>query len=875
MASISSLKISGVDYDIIAKSAMAAPAVELSAGTDLKIVDNVISVNTDGSAVSANMAFVIGSGTSAEGIGSFAGGLSSRSISNGTLSIGYKTSAIGEYSQAFGYKTCAFNQSTHVEGENTSAKGIASHAEGWLTFADIGYSHAEGIGTTANNYGSHAEGSNTNAAGFHSHAEGNTTRAESSAAHAEGLYTSATDGGNTTYTGAAHAEGDHTSAVGRGAHAEGAYTIASSHGAQGHAEGWMTSAMGDHAHTEGDCSFASGSNAHAEGKNTRAFGFASHAEGEMTTVNGNYTHAEGTATSAYGIASHAEGRKTLASGDYSHAEGYETIAGSYDLIEGPHVQGEPTTDYSAYHTGCHAEGMNTTAYGDGSHAEGIYTYAGGIYQVEGDNHYTYNQAAHSEGLYTSAIGEASHAGGHNTLASGIYSFAHGIETSSIFYPKYGYQVGAPVSFGIKTVAVAEPYASVTYDAETISYNYTAHYDQISSVLSSWSAKASTLPSAISSWWGADGKARDSMFLNQSYDSNNSGEFGWQWGGQAAFGIFTTAIGRGSFVAGKGNATFTPYSFVAGKGNAACEYGQTVVGVWNAPIRSQARFVVGAGTSDTNRKNSFYVTNGGATVNGTLNVSDTSTFHNVLWSNKSIVINNNTDVTTSTTSYNIPLSIGDLNSQHLEIDRNEILSKNASNNGSILYLNNEPSGAGGGYGLSFKNGDFYRSSQNATATYDVLQTATNIFFGYTGASAAAQTFTIPWTAIWDYTNMLKTYNFYYCRSHYRGKSAPVKINLTNIPNKTKIYRADSYWQASATTSYSLNMGYFDTSYAISKPVTSISTAKNGTYITGVTGNTSTFSVINHMTAYCGRITLMPYSASTTDFGFFINYDYVQF
>ena len=39
MASISSLKISGVDYDIIAKSAMAAPAVELSAGTDLKIVD--------------------------------------------------------------------------------------------------------------------------------------------------------------------------------------------------------------------------------------------------------------------------------------------------------------------------------------------------------------------------------------------------------------------------------------------------------------------------------------------------------------------------------------------------------------------------------------------------------------------------------------------------------------------------------------------------------------------------------------------------------------------------------------------------------------------------------------------------------------------
>jgi hypothetical protein len=532
----------------------------IQVGTDLVNVNGVIKVNEVGCVVdSANNAFAVGQGNTANGVGAFAAG-----------------------------------QANNVNGLGAAAIGVGNTVSG-IDSVLIG------IGNGTDSYENYGIG------------VGNSALSSSHYSFMAGMGNKITSGENAI-------------AIGCGNNVSGTGSVAigvsnSAHANYSHAEGFSAIVKGDYSHAEGENTIASGNCSHAEGSFTSAIGYNSHAEGYSAKAEGTNSHAEGGRTNAIGTESHAEGSDTSAIADFSHAEGYETIAGSYDLIEGPHVQGEPTTDYSAYHTGCHAEGMNTTAYGDGSHAEGIYTYAGGIYQVEGDNHYTYNQAAHSEGLYTSAIGEASHAGGHNTIASGIYSFAHGEETSSIFYPKYGYQVGAPVSFGIKTVAVAEPYATVTYNAGTTSYSYTAHYDPISSVLSSWSAKASTLPSAISSWWGANGKDRDSMFFNQSYSSTNSGEFDWQWGGQAAFGIFTTAIGRGSFVAGKGNATFTPYSFVAGKGNAACEYGQTVVGVWNSPIRGQARFVVGAGTSDTNRKNSFYVTNGGATVNGVLSVTN--------------------------------------------------------------------------------------------------------------------------------------------------------------------------------------------------------------------------------------------------------------
>lgn len=66
---------------------------------------------------------------------------------------------------------------------------------------------------------------------------------------------------------------------------------------------------------------ASGINSHAEGSGATAEGSDSHAEGYGTKASGTCGHAEGQFTIALGRASHAEGDHTSASNDYEHAQG--------------------------------------------------------------------------------------------------------------------------------------------------------------------------------------------------------------------------------------------------------------------------------------------------------------------------------------------------------------------------------------------------------------------------------------------------------------------------------------------------------------------------------------------------------------------------
>ena len=110
------------------------------------------------------------------------------------------------------------------------------------------------------------------------------------------------------------AVGNSCEASGDYSFAEGNYTVAS--GYASHAEGEHTEAIGDYSHSEGGgggsapFSTASGNYAHAENFGTIASGYASYAEGSITH--------------AYGYASHAEGNNCSATGSGSHAEGYNT-----------------------------------------------------------------------------------------------------------------------------------------------------------------------------------------------------------------------------------------------------------------------------------------------------------------------------------------------------------------------------------------------------------------------------------------------------------------------------------------------------------------------------------------------------------------------
>ena len=438
---------------INASAVGASGGASYEAGQGIKIDNNVISINTNGTANNANMAFAIGVGTIASGYASHAEG--NITVANGSYSHaeGEDTSAIGNMSHAEGKATKANNVFSHSEGYYTLALGAGSHAEGIFASASGDYSHAEGFRTISNNY-DHAEGGETSALESYSHAEGQNTIASGTAAHAEGQYTSAMQQ-------AAHAEGMYTLAQATLSHAEGYYTIAGSEAMHAGGKFNKTSAnaafvigngTADDARSDAfivypDGSVSAAGKISANGVELGAGGGASYnagqgikidnntisikssgcsvtgtnafAEGKGTSAHGNNSHAEGFSALAAGIQSHAEGCSNIASNSNSHAEGKYTRASGLDS----HAEGQGTT---AFGNDSHAEGISTLASGEGSHAEGFSTSAISTNShTEGRQTIASGIYSHSEGYYTSAFGEASHAEGISTLAAEKYSHAEG------------------------------------------------------------------------------------------------------------------------------------------------------------------------------------------------------------------------------------------------------------------------------------------------------------------------------------------------------------------------------------------------------------------------------------------------------------------
>lgn len=144
------------------------------------------------------------------------------------------------------------------------------------------------------------------------------------------------------------AEADFSMAIGRGTNvrpgAQSAFT-----------QGESTVAFAGGSHAEGENTSSGGFYSHAEGTGTRTGGYASHGEGFQTFATGAYSHSEGETTTTVGIASHSEGTFTTTVGNYSHAEGNRSI--SVGIAS-------------------HAEGLQTTSKENWSHAEGVGTITG-------------------------------------------------------------------------------------------------------------------------------------------------------------------------------------------------------------------------------------------------------------------------------------------------------------------------------------------------------------------------------------------------------------------------------------------------------------------------------------------------------------------
>ena len=150
-------------------------------------------------------------------------GINSTSINKGTASG--ENSISTNISTATGVNSAALNNG-NASGEGSvamnysKATGKGSVAIGLGTVAKGEYSLAQGHESKANNHDSHAEGYGTNASRDQSHTEGIVTTTNGLASHAEGQ--GSITGTNAT---AAHAEGSYTIANNESEHAQGKYNV--------------------------------------------------------------------------------------------------------------------------------------------------------------------------------------------------------------------------------------------------------------------------------------------------------------------------------------------------------------------------------------------------------------------------------------------------------------------------------------------------------------------------------------------------------------------------------------------------------------------------------------------------------------------------
>lgn len=100
--------------------------------------------------------------------------------------IGTNVNAL--YGHAEGHYTTVSADDSHAEGNSTTVSGEYAHVEGLRSNVTANAGHAEGINTTVSAIAGHAEGNSTIASGKYSHAEGNSTKATNESEHASGKF---------------------------------------------------------------------------------------------------------------------------------------------------------------------------------------------------------------------------------------------------------------------------------------------------------------------------------------------------------------------------------------------------------------------------------------------------------------------------------------------------------------------------------------------------------------------------------------------------------------------------------------------------------------------------------------------------------------
>lgn len=210
------------------------------------------------------------------------------------------------------------------------------------------------------------------------------------------------------------------------------------------------------------------------------------------------------------------------------------------------------------------QGLSVVASGSYSHAEGRQTQASGSYShTEGFGTVASSSYSHAEGDQTTAIGDASHAEGRSTQAIGTYSHAEGIGTQAIGYSSH--------AEGSGTIASG-------------SYSH-AEGDQTR---------------ASGSYSHAEGYSTIALGI-YSHAEGNGG----------------TATGPWSHVEGGTNQAIGTGSHAEGAGAVALGDFQHVQGQFNISSSARAAFIVGNGTSVSNRRNLVFASGSTFQVTGSV------------------------------------------------------------------------------------------------------------------------------------------------------------------------------------------------------------------------------------------------------------------
>ena len=255
-------------------------------------------------------------------------------------------------------------------------------------------------------------------------------------------------------------------------------------------------------------------------------------------------------------------------GDLSSAEGMDTQA----LSKGAKASGRLSVAYGSWST---AEGFGNSA-GYCSHAEGKTNVASGQFShAEGTNGVASANAAHVEGYGGKASAPRAHAEGNLCTASGYASHAEG--GGAIASGKWAHAEGG--ASNINRVPVASGEASHAEGYETLASGLRAHAE------GSGSKATGDASHAEGSGCKADGV------------------------GSHAEGVNCEALQKGAHAQGMDCRAEQTQSFASGKSCIANQWCQHAVGKYNKADTVEQKntiFMVGAGTSATDRKNAFEV-----------------------------------------------------------------------------------------------------------------------------------------------------------------------------------------------------------------------------------------------------------------------------